>query len=303
VRGVGVSRRSLLIGGCLSGVGLAGLGGVALVDRGALPGQGRLNRALGRCDVSVPAADASPPAGPVVRGVFDSARRRCQVNYTIGYPPGPRPGDPLPVCLLLHGYGGDASSSPVSPYLASSYLASSGLPPFALAAMDGGGGYWHPHALDDPLGALLDEFLPLLASRGLVTDRVAVLGWSMGGYGALLCGITQPARFAAVVASSPAIWRSYAEARGVNAGAFDSAAEWARYDLLARAGELRGLRVRVDCGEHDTFAPAVRALRAKLPDPSVVHLAKGCHDDRFWQHVAPEQLRFVGEALASAKRT
>jgi enterochelin esterase-like enzyme len=233
-----------------------------------------------------------------VRGVFDSVRRRRQVNFMIEYPPGAHPGDRLPVCLVLHRYGGDASSSPVS-----SYLASSGLPPFVLAAMDGGDGYWHPHLSDDPLGALLDEFLPLLASRGLAVDRVAVLGWSMGGYGALLCGITRPSRFAAVVASSPAIWRSYAEAHRVNAGAFDSAAEWARYDLLTRAGEFRGLRVRIDCGESDRFAPAARALRAELPDPSVVHLAKGCHDDPFWQHVAAAQLRFVGEALTPGKGT
>jgi S-formylglutathione hydrolase FrmB len=170
--------------------------------------------------------------------------------------------------------------------------------------MDGGPGYWHPHASDDPLGALLDEFVPLLGSRyRLVVDRYAVLGWSMGGYGALLAAITHPSRVAAAVASSPAIWRSYAEAHRVNPGAFDSAAEWARYDLIERADEFRGLRVRIDCGEHDSFTPGVRAFRDRLPDPAVVHLAKGCHDDHFWQHVAPEQLRFIGEALASAKRT
>jgi dienelactone hydrolase len=291
-----VNRRTLLVGGCLAGFGFAGLGAVALVDHGILPGQDPLNRALGRCDVATPPADAAAPAGSVVRGAFDSARRHRRVNFTIGYPPGARPGDRLPVCLVLHGYGGDASSS----LTLSAPLASAGLPPFALAAMDGGGGYWHPHASDDPLGALLDEFLPLLASHGLAVERVAALGWSMGGYGALLCGLSRPSLFAAVVASSPAIWRSYGEAYGVNAGAFDSAAEWARYDLLARAGELDGLRVRIDCGEHDPFAPAVRALQGKLSDPSVVHLTKGCHDGRFWEHVAPAQLRFVGEALVSA---
>ncbi|WP_091344468.1 hypothetical protein [Micromonospora rhizosphaerae] len=58
-----------------------------------------------------------------------------------------------------------------------------GVAPFALAAPDGGNGYWHPHADDDPLGMLVDEFLPLLAERGLRTDRIAVAGWSMAGTG------------------------------------------------------------------------------------------------------------------------
>jgi pimeloyl-ACP methyl ester carboxylesterase len=287
---VALTRRGLLVGGSILGA----LGALALVDRGLLPGQGRLNRALGRCDVTVPSADATP--GPAVRGVFDSARRRRAVNFMIVYPQNARPGDRLPVCLVLHGYGGSASDGLYDRYLAGHS--------FALAAMDGGPGYWHPHASDDPLGALLDEFVPLLGSRyGLVVDRYAILGWSMGGYGALLAAITQPSRVAAAVASSPAIWRSYAEAHRVNPGAFDSAAEWERYDLIGRAGEFRGLRVRVDCGDHDPFTPGVREFRDRLPDPSAVHLAKGCHDDHFWQHVAPEQLRFVGEVLNPPKRT
>jgi enterochelin esterase-like enzyme len=283
----------LLVGGsvvCALG------GGLALVDRGVLPGQARLNRALGRCDVTVPAASVTP--GPAVRGVFDSARRRRPVNFMIVYPPNARPGDRLPVCLVLHGYGGSAwSAVDGGRYDRHAF-------PFVLAAIDGGPGYWHPHPADDPLGALLEEFVPLLGSRyGLAVDRYAVLGWSMGGYGALLAAITQPSRVAAAVASSPAIWRSYAEAHRVNPGAFESAAEWGRYDLIRRAGEFHGLRVRVDCGDHDPFTPGVREFRERLPDPSVVHLAKGCHDDHFWQHVAPEQLRFLGDALSSLKRT
>jgi pimeloyl-ACP methyl ester carboxylesterase len=252
-----------------------------------------LNRALGRCDVTVPPAGGTP--GPAVRGVFESVRRRRAVNFIIVYPPTARPGDRLPVCLVLHGYGGVAwdaiNGGRYDRHLTGSYV---------LAAMDGGPGYWHPHGSDDPLGALLDEFVPLLGSQhGLMVDRFAVLGWSMGGYGALLAAVSRPSRVAAAVASSPAIWRSYDEAHRVNPGAFDSAAEWARHDLIGRAGEFRGLRVRVDCGEHDPFTPGVRAFRDRLPDPSVVHLAKGCHDDHFWQHVAPTQLGFIGESLSS----
>lgn len=300
-----ISRRGLLRAGGIAGASVAvtaaaGAGAAVLVDRGVLPGRSVLNQALGRCDVSVPAP--APVAGPRLAGAFDSVRRRQRVGYVIGYPPGSQPGDRLPVCLVLHGYGAHAADAidagRYDRYLAG--LVAGGLPPFALAAMDGGGGYWHPHASDDPLGALLDEFVPLLAARGLSVDRLAALGWSMGGFGALLAAITGPRRLVAVAASAPAFWRSYAEAHRVNPHAFDSAAQWSRYDLVSRAGEFRGQRMRIDCGSGDPFAPAIRALRDRLPEPSVVHITGGCHDNAFWQHAAPSQLRLIGSALAGS---
>ncbi len=298
--GFRISRRALLVGGGLT-VASAATAGALLVDAGVLPGQSLLNEALGRCDVAVPPPGSAVP-GPVVDGTFESARRRTRVGFRLAYPSGAGEGAHLPLCLVLHGYGQTASDA-IDAGRYDRYLAAAvagGLPPFVLAACDGGPGYWHPHATDDPLGMLFEDFLPLLAARGLAagpSDRLAVLGWSMGGYGALLAGVTHPERCAAVVASAPAIWRSYDEAHRVNAGAFDSAREWAAYDIFANADRLRGLTVRIDCGESDPFAPAVRALRDRLPDPGVVHLAKGCHNNDFWQHVAPAQLRLIGEAF------
>lgn len=295
-----MTRRALLgVLGAAGVVGGAATGGVVLVDRRVVPGRSALDRVLGRCDIDVPGSDV--PVGPVAEGTFTSALRRGPVRFAIGYPPGAAAGAPLPVCLVLHGFGADARAA-LDAGRYHSHLAAhvaGGGPPFVLAAMDGGPGYWHPHPADDPLGALFDEFLPLLRGRGLRTDRVAALGWSMGGYGALLCGLTAPRRVVAVAASAPAFWRSFAEARRVNPAAFGSADEWARYDVLARAGELDDIAVRIDCGESDSFAPAVRALRGRLGDPSVVHFAAGCHDPRFWQYAAPAQLAMIGAALAT----
>lgn len=223
------------------------------------------------------------------------------MGFVISYPPGYADGADLPVCLALHGYGGDARAA-IGAGDYPQFIAGAvrdGAAPFALAAPDGGNGYWHPHASDDPLGMLVDEFLPMLASRGLRTDRVAVAGWSMGGYGALLCGLTYREEFRLIVATSPAIFHSYADAHNVNPGAYDSSDEWARYDVTARADRFAGLSVRIAIGAADPFAPAVRAFRDRLPDPGVVRIATGCHDHRFWTYAAPDQVRAISSALAT----
>ncbi|MFU8873999.1 alpha/beta hydrolase [Micromonospora sp. SL4-19] len=313
-----VTRRRLLQSlGIAAGVAGLGAGGVALVDAEVLPGRSVLNHRLGRCDARPPDAPRAP-APPPVTGSFHSAARRRQVGFAISYPPGHAPGARLPVCLALHGYAADAVTAVTAAgypeFLAgdgsrsrrgvrrAELESSDGLPhgvaPFALAAPDGGNGYWHPHAGDDPLGMLVDEFLPLLADRGLRADRVAVAGWSMGGYGALVAALTHPARFRAVVANSPAIFRSYADAKRVNAGAFDSPEEWARHDVTARAREFAGLPVRIAIGAADPFTRAVRTLRDRLPDPDVVQISTGCHDNDFWRSVAPDQVRAISAALA-----
>ncbi|MFF5174470.1 alpha/beta hydrolase [Micromonospora sp. NPDC000089] len=296
------TRRRLLAraGAALVWAATAALGGGALVEAGVLPGRSVLDRTLGRCDAPEPPARLRGTPQAPVTGRFRSAARRREVGWSLSYPPGYAPGARLPVCLALHGYASDAAAAlgngDYPAFLAGAVR--DGIPPFVLAAVDGGDGYWHPHADDDPLGMLTADFLPLLGSMGLRTDRVAVAGWSMGGYGALLCGLTHPGRFRLVVATSPAIFHSYDDAREVNPGAYDSAAEWARYDVSARADELAKLPLRIAIGAADPFAPALRSLRDRLPDPAVVAVSTGCHDGRFWESVAPVQVRAISAALA-----
>ena len=74
-------------------------------------------------------------------------------------------------------------------------------------------------------------------------------------------------------------------------------------DLRTLTANLKGVALRVDCGESDSFEPAISALRDQFPDPSVVHIAKGCHDNAFWRSVAPEQLKLIGTALTPPKQT
>ena len=289
-----VTRRGLFaLGG--AGVVAAGATAYALVDNAVLPGKEALDNALGRCDPPPPPpAPRGTPQAPVV-GTFRSTRRRREVDFALLYPPGYRDGAHLPVCLSLHGYGAncrDAISTGGYPELIA------GSPhPFVLAGVDGGGGYWHPHPTDDPLGMLVDDFLPYLAGRGLDTGRDAVCGWSMGGYGALVCGLAYPGRFRVIIATSPAVYHSFEDAHRVNPGAYDPPDDWRAYDVTARAREFAGMPVRIAIGAADPFADAVRTLRDRLPDPSVVRMPAGCHDGRLWSYVAPGQVQAIAAAL------
>jgi predicted esterase len=286
-----------------------------------------VDKVLGRCDLSdqPPPPEAEP--GILVRSSFYSAHRARSVGYMIAYPPGVKAGASLPVCLLLHGYGADyrdpfdglgfhrllagavtgAVSGPTptaTPSKGPSAVPVTKVPPFVLVSVDGGSTYWHPRPGDDPLGMLLADLPVVLTQHGLPSQTFGAIGYSMGGFGALLAASEQPKRFAAVAASSPAVWLNYDDSHSANPTAFDSAADWHRWgDLRARTSSLKGIPLRIDCGASDSFTSAVETLREQLPDRSVVHIAKGCHDDAYWRSVAPAQLRLVGEALTPAKRS
>nr|WP_237447598.1 alpha/beta hydrolase-fold protein [Nocardioides flavescens] len=154
--------------------------------------------------------------GETENGVLTSrARNGRRCGWSIACPAGPRAG--LPVVVVLHGRGGDHSSAFSPTYLGLDRFRDAtvvtGVPAYALASVDGGEEYWHARADgDDPAAMVVDEFLPLLAERGLDTSRLGLLGRSMGGYGALhLAGVLGRDRVSAVAAMSPALWRDYAD--------------------------------------------------------------------------------------------
>jgi S-formylglutathione hydrolase FrmB len=295
----------VIIGSALVGV-VGGVGGWALLaDARLVPGRTVVDEALGRCDITVTPPEADP--GVVIKSSFFSTHRNKSVGYMLAYPPKVAPGAKLPVCLVLHGYGADFRGpfDDLGYHRILAAAVNAGLPPFVLASVDGGAAYWHPRANgDDPFAMLTEDFPVVLTQHGLQVDRFGVMGYSMGGYGALACATELPKRFIAVAASAPALWRSYEEAHKVNAVAFDSPEDWSKWgDMRTRTDKLKGLAVRVDCGESDSFAPALGVLQEQFPDRGAVHIAPGCHDNVFWRSVAPEQLKLIGTALTPPKAT
>ncbi|MGC4942537.1 alpha/beta hydrolase-fold protein [Kribbella sp. DT2] len=141
------------------------------------------------------------------------------------------------------------------------------------------------------------ELLPLLAERGLSTGQYGVLGWSMGGYGALLAARESAGRsregdrrVVAAAAMSRALWGTAEEAAP---GAFDGGDDFAAYRV--HGGELKTVALRIDCGRDDPFAGAVRALRREVVAEG--GLQAGAHTAGHWRRMLPDQLRFLGSRL------
>lgn len=302
------SRRAVL--GGIGGVVVAG-GVAALVQTDVLPGRVRAWRQLERVlPDGVPpspetsragvSAGSSSAAASVERGAFFSASRHgARVGWVLITPGGGvRPG--MPVVVALHGHGAD-ETMPLGlrvPELLTAAIAD-GVPPFAVASVAGGNGYWHPRRDgNDSAATVLDEFLPLLARRGLRTaSGLGLLGWSMGGYGALrLAGLLGPSRVAAVVACSPALWRSADESAP---GAFDDAEDFRRQDVFAARTAISRVPLRVDCGLGDPFLAATQAFVSGITPRPEGGFQPGGHDGTYWRRRLPDQLAFLGHHLAS----
>lgn len=290
----------------LAGAGALVAGGATLyelVENGVLPGKQTLDVITGACDVPHPPLQFATP-GPSYSKSFYSHARNQEVGYTIAYPPGHKPGDRLPLVVMLHGEGGDHTSGVggLSPAKALA-LQVDGAPlrPMAIVAVDGGRGYWNPHPGDDPMGMVVNELVPLCRKLGLGRSpyKIGALGTSMGGYGAILFAEKFPHLFRAVAAISPAVWTSYAQANGVNNAAYASPAAFAAADVVTHTSTLAGIPVRVASGNEDPFQPGVKALAKALPPGSVAEFGAGCHSGSFFLQQTPPSLAFLSRHLGS----
>jgi dienelactone hydrolase len=290
-----VSRRGVLLGAAGAASALA-VAGVA-VDEGWLPGKYRVRRVLGLTGPSghIPGT----PPGKVVEGTFVSRDRLgTEVGWSVIYP-GPRT-QRLPVMVSLHRLGGDHTTAVtelgMDRFLPAAVRA--GVPPFAIATVDGGTTYWHRRPTGEDAGAMvLDELLPRLAGEGLDTGRLAFQGWSMGGYGALrLAAVMAAPTVRAVAALSPALW---ADAADASSDGFADPAEYERFSVMGHQSDLDGVAVRVDCGREDPFYPADRTYVDGFDRPVTSTFEDGAHDAAYWTRMVPAQLEFVGRALQS----
>lgn len=205
----------------------------------------------------------------------------------------------VPLVVALHGQGSHSGAIiggglRVEDVLAG--LIDDGVAPFAVAAIDGGDNYWHPRDNGKDAGALVTEHLvPAVERLHLDTSTLGFIGWSMGGYGSLhLAGSLGADRVAAVAAVSPALWHSYRDVPDV---AFDDAADFERYGVTGRPEDLRGIPVRIDCGESDVFLGSAQRFARSLGPGVETHYSTGAHSLEYWSTGVRSQLTWVGRHL------
>lgn len=142
---------------------------------------------------------------------------------------------------------------------------------------------------------VIKELLPLLRTRGLDTSRIALLGWSMGGYGALLlAGSLGKDRVSACVAESPALWQN---AGDTAPGAFDDPADYEAHTVFGRQPQLDGVAVRVDCGLGDGFLTSAQHYVRGLSRRPAGGFEPGGHTLGYWRRMAPAQLAFISDNI------
>jgi enterochelin esterase-like enzyme len=234
----------------------------------------------------------------LIEGVLQSAARNREVGYTIAVPRAAS--GPLPLVVLLHGRGGTHRSAfrglDMDGALTEA-MRTDGRP-LALVSVDGGSHtYFHRRADgDDPARMIRAELIPAVGRQVSLNGRFGLMGWSMGGYGALLIAADAgPTVFPAVAACSAALWRRWEDSAP---GAFDGAQDFAAHDVLRSAPtRLAQTAVRLVCGKSDPFIATNRALARELPRAES-DFPQGSHTNVFWRRHNAEQLRFLTKQLS-----
>jgi S-formylglutathione hydrolase FrmB len=249
-----------------------------------LPGGSGLRRVLGVTGPDGEIPDVPPE--PVTIDRVRSAARGTDVDLVVmGAAPG------RPICLALHGRGGDARSFAdmgVARFLTA--LRRDGVPPFGVVAVDGGSTYY----VDDALRMLRDELPAWLGERGLPVPTAAV-GISMGAFGALRYAREVDLRAVAVI--GPALFRDWADAKLRDV--FRDEGHWLANEPLRHTGDLEGTALGVWCGTEDPFVDAAREF-VDAARPEVAAIGAGAHDGGYFLRVLPDALRFVGNRLSGA---
>jgi S-formylglutathione hydrolase FrmB len=215
-------------------------------------------------------------------------------------PRGARPQARRPLLVFLHGRGEDGQESSANGAFFKALDGLGARAPVVVFPNAGESSYYHKRASGDWARYVLDEVIPRAVKR-LHADRrrVAIGGISMGGYGAYNLARLRPGRFCAVGGHSAALWLDGGKA---DAGAFDSAQDFARNDVIAIA-RARGraafgrARLWLDVGSADRFRAADEAFAAALGIR--LRVWEGEHEGNYWSAHYGDYLRFYADALAA----
>jgi S-formylglutathione hydrolase FrmB len=214
-----------------------------------------------------------------------------------------REGRGRPLLVLLHGRDGSPTDF-FGKRLNSTLRALGAEAPNILLPEGGASSYWHNRRDAEWGRYLLHEAIPdAVAKTGADPKRIAIGGFSMGGFGALALALQHPGLFCAAGGHAPALWKT---AGATALGAFDSPADFKRHDILAaakRGWPFGSTRIWLDVDTHDPFRAATTQLAHDLGTRARFTVWPGTHSTAYIQRHLPQTLRWYAASLAACKST
>ncbi len=298
--------------------GRAAAGRFALVAAWALVATFAQGRAEARDAAPAPKA-ATAETATTFQSAALGQRRKVQVWLPPGY--ARETATRYPVIYVLHGLSGSERDffelGKLAPQLKDA-IAAKTLPPVIVVSPDGDDGYWTDHApsgtkpgprwgsyVADDLVAWVDTRYRTLADR----EHRAIVGVSMGGYGALSLALTHPGRFGAAVSLSGALFPTPPTHRPVYRRVWGDPPDLAWFSKASPMELLRTLPLdapmpavylHVGQGDQLGFAAFAEAAHRVLVERGVDHtyrVTPGGHSWSVWAAEGPAWLAFVGSWL------
>ena len=249
------------------------------------------------------------------------------VAYSVILPEGVLDGTRYPVLYLFHGIGGDKSSWMEYGDIARAmqHLVDAGeIQPMIIVSPDGylsyysdaiDGSFPYESFFTKELMAAVDSLYPTIANR----EHRAVGGFSMGGFGALSCGLRNRDRFCAIAALSPSIrtdgqycaegpqegwdnqWGRTFGGKGLSGsgrltGYYKARSPYHIIDTIP-AAELADMALLVDIGDTEgSLTASNEQLHRRLNERGIAHtyiVRDGGHDFECWNAAMPGALRMI----------
>jgi enterochelin esterase-like enzyme len=246
-----------------------------------------------------PSSTLSDYVGPI-RGTlreyfFYSPALDRDMSYYIYLPPDyGTAGRRYPVMYMLHGGGGDKDEWPAYGLVdtVDQLIDTKQIRPLMLVLPQGDYGYWVNHVENGPRwGDYVSFDLVRHVDSSFRTlpdpEHRGVAGLSMGGYGALLLGFTNPHVFRVIGAHSPSL-RAEEELEDL-ATILGNGDEFARRDVMQIAKIARNLdvlQIWIDLGEDDPWLERANSLHELLDQRGIeheFHMLPGDHSGDYWQ--------------------
>lgn len=232
--------------------------------------------------------------------VFSNAMGK-PVRTLVVVPATSKTGQRFPTVYVLHGYSGNPDRTlkadiPSLPQMADQYGILFVIP-------DGGFDSWYINSpvkkdsqyetfVGGELVNYVDQHYPTIATR----DQRGLMGWSMGGHGALYVGLKHAGSFGALGSMCGAVdFKPFVMDFGIDKLVGADSTKWKYYNVLdnARYFVFSQQQLMITCGTADPFLAYNRRLHEYLDKHHVAHTymeTEGAHDHAYWSKAAKYQV-------------